>query len=98
MRYYSQVHWGGTASAALNGGTPSSVTCIGVYRNGDVNFCEANKTHDGKPAAPNPAERPAVRALAAEPGQAFVRLRTATGLTDGNLATHARRLASARFF
>ena len=36
-------------------------------------------------------------ALAAEPAQAFVRLRTATGLTDGNLATHARRLASAGF-
>ena len=34
-------------------------------------------------------------ALAAEPAQAFVRLRSATGLTDGNLTTHARRLASA---
>ena len=32
--------------------------------------------------------------LAAEPVQPFVRLRAATGLTDGNLATHARRLAS----
>jgi hypothetical protein len=32
-------------------GTPMSVTCIGVYRNGDVNFCDTNKTHDGKPAA-----------------------------------------------
>jgi DNA-binding MarR family transcriptional regulator len=34
-------------------------------------------------------------ALAAEPAQPFVRLRRATGLTDGNLATHARRLQSA---
>jgi ectoine hydroxylase-related dioxygenase (phytanoyl-CoA dioxygenase family) len=31
-------------------GTPTSVTCIGVYRNGDVNFCDTAKTHDGKPA------------------------------------------------
>ena len=37
-------------------------------------------------------------ALAEEPrGQAFVQLRSRTGLTDGNLATHARRLQSAGF-
>jgi DNA-binding MarR family transcriptional regulator len=37
-------------------------------------------------------------ALAEEPrGQAFVRLRNRTGLTDGNLATHARRLQLAGF-
>ncbi len=35
--------------------------------------------------------------LAGEPAQAFVRLRAQTGLTDGNLATHARRLQSAGF-
>lgn len=33
--------------------------------------------------------------LAAKPAQPFVHLRSATGLTDGNLATHARRLESA---
>jgi DNA-binding MarR family transcriptional regulator len=36
-------------------------------------------------------------ALAAEPAQAFVQLRRQTGLTDGNLSTHARRLQSAGF-
>ncbi len=30
-------------------GTDATVTCIGVYRNGDVNFCETFKQHDGKP-------------------------------------------------
>lgn len=30
-------------------GTDSKVNCIGVYRNGDVNFCETFKKHDGKP-------------------------------------------------
>jgi len=34
-------------------------------------------------------------ALASESSQPFVALRRATGLTDGNLATHARRLQSA---
>jgi len=34
-------------------------------------------------------------ALASESSQPFVALRRATGLTDGNLATHARRLESA---
>lgn len=34
---------------AYPAGTDSSVTCIGVYRNGDVNFCETFKQHDGKP-------------------------------------------------
>ena len=36
-------------------GTPTTVTCVGVYRNGEVNFCDTNKTHDGKPAAMNAA-------------------------------------------
>ena len=36
-------------------------------------------------------------ALASEPVQPFVALRDRTGLTDGNLATHARRLQSAGF-
>ena len=36
-------------------------------------------------------------ALASEPVQAFVALRRATGMTDGNLTTHARRLQSAGF-
>jgi DNA-binding MarR family transcriptional regulator len=34
-------------------------------------------------------------ALASDPAQPFVELRRRTGLTDGNLATHARRLQSA---
>jgi DNA-binding MarR family transcriptional regulator len=34
-------------------------------------------------------------ALAAQPRQPFVRLREHTGLTDGNLSTHARRLQAA---
>ena len=34
-------------------------------------------------------------ALVSEPAQPFVELRRRTGLTDGNLATHARRLQSA---
>jgi DNA-binding MarR family transcriptional regulator len=36
-------------------------------------------------------------ALASQPRQPFVELRARTGLTDGNLATHARRLQSAGF-
>jgi DNA-binding MarR family transcriptional regulator len=36
-------------------------------------------------------------ALASSPRQPFVELRARTGLTDGNLATHARRLQSAGF-
>lgn len=36
-------------------------------------------------------------ALAAEPRVEFVRLRQQTRLTDGNLATHARRLEAAGF-
>src|SRR5687767_15732798 len=36
-------------------------------------------------------------ALASQPRQPFVELRSRTGLTDGNLATHARRLQSAGF-
>jgi hypothetical protein len=34
---------------AYPAGTDSTVNCIGVYRNGDVNFCETFKQHDGKP-------------------------------------------------
>jgi len=34
---------------AYPAGTDASVNCIGVYRNGDVNFCETFKQHDGKP-------------------------------------------------
>jgi len=36
-------------------------------------------------------------ALASDPNQPFVQLRARTGLTDGNLTTHARRLAAAGF-
>lgn len=35
---------------AFPAGIPSSVTCVGVYRNGTVNFCERPKMHDGTPA------------------------------------------------
>ncbi len=35
---------------AYPAGIDATVTCIGVYRNGDVNFCETFKQHDGKPA------------------------------------------------
>jgi len=34
---------------AYPAGTDAAVNCIGVYRNGDVNFCETFKRHDGKP-------------------------------------------------
>jgi hypothetical protein len=34
---------------AYPAGTDADVNCIGVYRNGDVNFCETFKQHDGKP-------------------------------------------------
>jgi DNA-binding MarR family transcriptional regulator len=43
----------------------------------------------------NPGRLKILTALAAAPSQEFVRLRSATNLTDGNLATHARRLRSA---
>jgi DNA-binding MarR family transcriptional regulator len=45
----------------------------------------------------NPGRLRILTALAAEPKQPFVALRRQTGLTDGNLSTHARRLASAGF-
>ena len=45
----------------------------------------------------NPGRLRILTALAAVPSQEFVRLRSATELTDGNLATHARRLRSAGF-
>lgn len=43
----------------------------------------------------NPGRLRILTALACEPAQHFVELRKRTGLTDGNLATHARRLESA---
>ncbi|HEX8523263.1 MAG TPA: transcriptional regulator [Tepidisphaeraceae bacterium] len=47
------------------------------------------------PLVANPGRLRILAALAEEPAQAFVQLRSRTGLTDGNLATHARRLESA---
>ncbi len=47
------------------------------------------------PLVANPGRLRILAALASEPVQAFVQLRSHTGLTDGNLATHARRLRSA---
>jgi len=47
------------------------------------------------PLIANPGRLRILAALAAEPRQPFVQLRNQTGLTDGNLATHARRLQSA---
>lgn len=41
----------------------------------------------------NPGRLRILTALASEPRQEFVRLRNLTRLTDGNLSTHARRLA-----
>lgn len=35
---------------AFCAGTSPDVTCIGVYRNGTVNFCDKPKHHDGTPA------------------------------------------------
>jgi DNA-binding MarR family transcriptional regulator len=43
----------------------------------------------------NPGRLRILTALAAAPKQPFVQLRRQTGLTDGNLATHARRLKAA---
>jgi len=43
----------------------------------------------------NPGRLRILTALAVHPSQEFVRLRSVTSLTDGNLATHARRLRSA---
>jgi DNA-binding MarR family transcriptional regulator len=43
----------------------------------------------------NPGRLRILTALASEPIQEFVQLRGATQMTDGNLATHARRLHSA---
>lgn len=43
----------------------------------------------------NPGRLRILTVLAAEERQPFVELRRRTGLTDGNLATHARRLQSA---
>jgi DNA-binding MarR family transcriptional regulator len=47
------------------------------------------------PVVANPGRLRILAALASEPVQPFVQLRNHTGLTDGNLATHARRLESA---
>jgi DNA-binding MarR family transcriptional regulator len=49
------------------------------------------------PIVANPGRLCILTALAGESAQPFVRLRMQTGLTDGNLATHARRLQSAGF-
>ena len=43
----------------------------------------------------NPGRLRILTALVAEPRQEFVRLRERTRLTDGNLATHAKRLSGA---
>ncbi|MGH7214733.1 MAG: transcriptional regulator [Tepidisphaeraceae bacterium] len=43
----------------------------------------------------NPGRLRILLALATGHGEEFVQLRATTGLTDGNLATHARRLQSA---
>jgi DNA-binding MarR family transcriptional regulator len=43
----------------------------------------------------NPGRLLILTALASEPQQGFVQLRERTGLTDGNLSTHARRLSTA---
>ncbi len=45
----------------------------------------------------NPGRLRILTALATEPRQEFVRLRERTRLTDGNLATHAKRLCGAGF-
>ncbi len=45
----------------------------------------------------NPGRLRILTALVTEPRQEFVRLRERTRLTDGNLATHARRLQIAGF-
>jgi len=45
----------------------------------------------------NPGRLRILTALAGTPRQPFVELRRQTGLTDGNLCTHARRLQSAGF-
>ena len=45
----------------------------------------------------SPGRLSILTALASEPHQPFVQLRARTGLTDGNLATHARRLEAAGF-
>ena len=45
----------------------------------------------------NPGRLRILTALAGAPKQPFVELRRQTGLTDGNLCTHARRLQSAGF-
>src|SRR4051812_8617838 len=47
------------------------------------------------PLVANPGRLQILTALAAEPAQPFVALRRRTGLTDGNLSTHARRLQTA---
>ena len=47
------------------------------------------------PLVANPGRLCILAALASDPRQPFVQLRNQTGLTDGNLATHARRLHSA---
>ncbi|MGB7158504.1 MAG: transcriptional regulator [Tepidisphaeraceae bacterium] len=48
-----------------------------------------------EPLVANPGRLRILTALATEPRQEFVRLRERTRLTDGNLATHAKRLHGA---
>jgi DNA-binding MarR family transcriptional regulator len=47
------------------------------------------------PIVTNPGRLSILTALCLSDRQEFVRLRAATRLTDGNLTTHARKLASA---
>src|SRR5687768_1563242 len=49
------------------------------------------------PLVANPGRLRILTALIKESNQPFVQLRQQTGLTDGNLATHARRLRTAGF-
>ncbi len=49
------------------------------------------------PLVANPGRLKILAALVRESQQPFVQLRNQTGLTDGNLATHARRLKAAGF-
>lgn len=49
------------------------------------------------PVIANPGRLKILAALAAENRQEFVRLRSATELTDGNLSAHAKKLATAGF-
>jgi len=60
-------------------------------------FASDNEGVSFDPMIASPCRLRILTALAQESRQPFVQLRRATGLTDGNLATHARRLQSAGF-